>query len=114
MANDIQDPGPNKEYPYFPRDSNGFPMKHMDKVTKAAGKDTHGKTIYIDVTPRASNGKPISEVAPRITKQPGNGITKLTEWATAGDRTETFKVTAPNGDEMHIVRNIETGEQAEI
>lgn len=56
MANDALDPGPNGDYPYWPRNPDGTSAmptgvhKHVDG---------EGKTHAIDITPRHPDGTPI-------------------------------------------------------
>lgn len=113
MANDILDPGPEGNYPFFPRDVNGDPARNLDKVVKAVDKDTHGKTVYADITPRTTDGRPVSSVAPRLTPQPATGGVTLALWLATGARVEQTETTTRNGHPLRIARNIDTGEQVE-
>ncbi len=69
MAVDAYDPGPNGDYPYFPRDSQGRPLwsdsQYTDKIAvdgKApmprGWRQEHGRRV--DLTPRRPDGKPIN------------------------------------------------------
>ncbi len=69
MAVDAFDPGPNGDYPFFPRDSAGRPLwsdhQHTDKIAGDNGvapmprgwRQEHGRLV--DVTPRRPDGTPI-------------------------------------------------------
>ncbi len=69
MAVDAYDPGPNGDYPYFPRDAQGRPLwsdsQHTDKVAvdgvapmPRGWRQEHGRPV--DVTPRRPDGTPIN------------------------------------------------------
>jgi hypothetical protein len=72
MAVDAYDPGPNGDYPYWPRDAEGRPLNTQPDA-EAAGSGTympHGKSVsterdrlghpkVYDVTPRTPDGTPI-------------------------------------------------------
>ncbi len=69
MAVDAYDPGPNGDYPYFPRDSAGRPLwsdhQSADKIAvdgvapmPRGLRREHGRQV--DVTPRKPDGQPIN------------------------------------------------------
>ncbi len=69
MAVDAYDPGPNGDYPYFPRDAQGRPAwsdhQHTDKTAvdgvapmPRGWRREHGRMV--DVTPRRPDGTPIN------------------------------------------------------
>jgi hypothetical protein len=111
MANDIKDPGPNNDYPWFPRDANGYPLRTLDTTTTL--RPDRGRVLHLDTTPRTADGDPISAIAPRIIKHPGQGARKEMEWIAARIRYEVTTSTGPNGEPVKIIRNIDTGEQHE-
>lgn len=65
MAVDALDPGPNGDYPYFPRDTEGKPLtSHSQAKTEDAG--TYRPTglhtengVLLDLTPTGPDGQPI-------------------------------------------------------
>lgn len=65
MAVDALDPGPNGDYPYFPRDAEGRPLtSHAQAKAEDAG--TYMPTglhrqggRLLDLTPRTPDGQPI-------------------------------------------------------
>ncbi len=70
MAVDILDPGPNGDYPYWPRDAAGQPITTQEQA-RAAGSGTYvptgthlepdadGHLWPVDLTPRTPGGAPI-------------------------------------------------------
>lgn len=71
MANDALDPGPNGDFPYFPRDAQGFPCWEGDGRTPVNGAPmprgikrqrdrATGETVLIDMTPYDAAGNPIN------------------------------------------------------
>lgn len=59
MANDALDPGPNGDYPYWPRNPDGT----LDETRMPSGmrwqRDPNGRRVLIDVTERHPDGSPI-------------------------------------------------------
>ena len=72
MAVDALDPGPNGDYPYFPRDAQGRPIWTEPTADNPEGTymprgnqqmrvpGTAGRLILIDLTPRLPDGTEIS------------------------------------------------------
>ncbi len=59
MANDALDPGPNGDYPYWPRLPDGSPDPERMPSGKAWQRDTAGRWHPIDLTQRHPDGTPI-------------------------------------------------------
>ena len=70
MANDALEPGPNGDYPFFPRDAEGYPCWEGDGRTPVHGAPMPrgvrrhripqtGEVVLIDITPRQPDGTPI-------------------------------------------------------
>ena len=71
MALDAFDPGPNGDYPNFPRDADGYPCWEGDGRVPVHGapmprgvhrhRNPHtGEIVLIDLTPRDAEGNPIN------------------------------------------------------
>lgn len=69
MAVDAFDPGPQGDYPWFPRDAAGNPLwsdapdtdgKQVDGVTPMPRGTRSQDGTLVDLTPRHTNGTPIS------------------------------------------------------
>jgi len=80
VANDALDPGPQNMYPYFPRTSTGAPFWSDSELTdgsrvdpqgvvrpyapmprgKRKTKDSNGRWVEVDVTPRGPGGVAIN------------------------------------------------------
>lgn len=65
MANDALDPGPNGDYPYWPRNADGS----WDTVRMPTGvhlqRTPDGRVVKVDLTPRRPDGSAI--VPPDLT-----------------------------------------------
>lgn len=72
MATDALDPGPNGDYPYFPRDVQGRPIwsdaqtgeadtgTYMPRGVQAVrGPASSGRGVLVDLTPRHADGTEI-------------------------------------------------------
>lgn len=83
MATDALDPGPDGDYPYFPRDAQGRPIwsesaadnpdggTHMPRGNqRMRAPDTAGRLILVDLTPRLPDG---TEMAPPVIPPHSNG-----------------------------------------
>lgn len=56
MANDALDPGPNGDYPFWPRNPDGTSAMPTGLRLQP---DENGRTHLIDITPRHTDGTPI-------------------------------------------------------
>lgn len=73
MAVDALDPGPDGDYPYFPRDAEGIPV-WLDTAGESMSSGTAmprgiqrmrnpadpGRLVVVDITPRMPDGSPIN------------------------------------------------------
>ena len=82
MTTDALDPGPDGDYPYFPRDAHGRPIwsesgadnpeggTHMPRSNqRMRASGTAGRLILVDLTPRLPDG---TEIAPPVIPPRGN------------------------------------------
>lgn len=75
MATDALDPGPDGDYPYFPRDEQGRPRwfdtqtgesntgTYMPRGVQSVREPSTGQVTLVDLTPRHADG---SEINPPV------------------------------------------------
>ena len=59
MAQDAFDPGPNGDYPYWPRRPDGTPDSKRMPTGTYYERLPDGRRVLVDVTPRKPDGTPI-------------------------------------------------------
>lgn len=81
MTTDALDPGPDGDYPYFPRDAQGRPVwsesaadpeggTHMPRGNqRMRAPGTAGRLVLVDLTPRLPDG---TEITPPIVPPDGH------------------------------------------
>lgn len=75
MTTDALDPGPNGDYPYFPRDAQGRPIwsdtqageadtgTYMPRGVQPMRDPGTGRVVLVDLTPRHADGSEINPPA---------------------------------------------------
>ncbi len=59
MTTDALDPGPNGDYPHWPRKADGSPDKTRMPTGLRRQRTPDGRVVTVDLTPRHADGTPI-------------------------------------------------------
>lgn len=64
MTIDALDPGPNGDYPFIPRNSDGTLDTDRMPIGLRRNRTRDGRVILVDVTPTLPDGRRVTDVVP--------------------------------------------------